>query len=415
MQQRAQELRQEFLALKASKLKYHSEKVQAVQERKNHIAEQRKSLKEQIDVKLEKAEKNRDQLRQSAVKKPKIRKKQELKANERVLKEQIEEKLEKANKLRKQHLLSIKSKANIEESRREELLFALTQRYSNFLSSTQEKKAEVIRKTAETEARVQDLSGQRIKKALDVAIMQDAAMERRKQQELKRLCKLEQLEMKKKLLAEKQQQIKESQAARAAQQQERIRRVQESHSARQLEEEEHRRELSEKLSEKLEQGTQRKNEQIQQVKEKAAAANQNDKIVADRVIASRLETATPVEQVVFELDLAHCRKNSKKTRARIRHELAANPVHVYSVWEPSQKFQSLVESMQRRLEVFKSAPVEAIAMQADCGRLKALLPKAGADRTSHLCFLYQSGILTNIAKKISLERQDMMNLKYRKY
>ncbi|KAL2914641.1 hypothetical protein HK105_205779 [Polyrhizophydium stewartii] len=232
-QAKAQELRESFQSLKAEKLRSRSDKVQAVKERKM------------------------DQSRK--------------------LKESIEEKLVKAERLRESRLKSIQTKAKDENAKRDEITFITA-------LNTENKKIEVKQRHQETEARLQELEGERLRKMSEVAAMQEAALERRRLQEQERLAKLaREEERKREAEAKKDEERKQREEQRIANKTEKLKRLEAFKSSKEAVVSQMRRELDERL----EKGIRRKDEQLQQVKEKAAAANHNARAVADRVNAIR--------------------------------------------------------------------------------------------------------------------------------
>ena len=187
-QAKAQELRESFLMLKAEKLRSKADKIQAVKERK-----------------LE---------------------------HSRQLMESIEEKQVKAEKLRESHIRSIQNKAKEENAKRDEITFITNMSLEN-------KKMEVIQRYQETEARLHELGEERQRKLGEVAAMQEAALERRRQHESERLAKLAREEdRKREMELKKEEERKLIEARRLARKHEKQKRVQAFKDSKEAEEKE---------------------------------------------------------------------------------------------------------------------------------------------------------------------------------
>ncbi|KAI8892795.1 hypothetical protein BC833DRAFT_610641 [Globomyces pollinis-pini] len=274
---KAQEMRDLISTLKSKKMK---EKTQNINERLNMKEEQRIQLKKSIDEKLSKAEKNRN------------------------------------NRLHK-----IQKRARKLEQKQKEVILASQQ----ILDS---KKVEVQQREEEVEARLRDIEEERMRKILEHATQMEAVNERKRIQDEQRLKKIEsdkqKVEEKEKdrlKLQEKRQKDQEQKVTIAHERQERALQFQ----AKQQEIKRN------KLDKKIQLGLLRKEEQIQQVKEKAATANQNAKMVANRIKhnteqsietpASEIETENTnvtVEIISdFNLDKS-ARKKIKKSKDKLQ-------------------------------------------------------------------------------------------------
>lgn len=114
--------------------------------------------------------------------------------------------------------------------------------------------------------------------------MQEAALERRKQQEELRRQRHASCDLRRKETEVKKELAKQQKDAdKIAHKQEKLRRIEELRILKQSEEEVFRKELEEKL----EMGSKRKEEQMRQVREKAAAANEQARVRASLIQASR--------------------------------------------------------------------------------------------------------------------------------
>ncbi|KAJ2997940.1 hypothetical protein HDV02_005035 [Globomyces sp. JEL0801] len=244
---KAQEMRDLISTLKSKKMK---EKTQNINERLNMKEEQRIQLKKSIDEKLSKAEKNRN------------------------------------NRLHK-----IQKRARKLEQKQKEVILASQQ----ILDS---KKVEVQQREEEVEARLRDIEEERMRKILEHATQMEAVNERKRIQDEQRLKKIEsdkqKVEEKEKdrlKLQEKRQKDQEQKVTIAHERQERALQFQ----AKQQEIKRN------KLDKKIQLGLLRKEEQIQQVKEKAATANQNAKMVANRIKHNTEQSIeTPASEIETE-------------------------------------------------------------------------------------------------------------------
>ncbi|KAJ3077875.1 hypothetical protein HK102_004904, partial [Quaeritorhiza haematococci] len=233
---KAQELRESLLQLQTEKLKSKADKIQAARERQQ------------------------SQIRQ--------------------LKEAIHEKMEKAEKLRETHIETIKNKAKDEKQKLSEIAFISA-------LSTENRKIEVEQRHWTSQARLQELEDERLRKLSETAALQEAASERRKVAEQERKRKiLAESERKRELEARKELERREASERERAKKEEKLRRLKEFKSIKQQEEEELRR----GIEEKLEKGSKRSQEHIEQVKVKAAERNLYTKLVASKVQASRTRT-----------------------------------------------------------------------------------------------------------------------------
>ncbi|TPX71557.1 hypothetical protein CcCBS67573_g06170 [Chytriomyces confervae] len=211
-------------------------------------------------------------LRQKAEKAMAVRQNQMNQAKH--LKESINEKQARAEKQRDMHLRNIQEKAKDEKQRD---LVPTT------ISNTVEtKKIEIVaQRHLDSELRLQEIEEDRQKKQAETASHQEAALERRRIQEAERQAKLLRDEERKrdveaKREMERQEQVAAKEAARLA----KIQRRAELKSMKEAEIEEMRRELSEKFQLKLDKWTTRYNESLKKKKDRAAMANQNARTIA---------------------------------------------------------------------------------------------------------------------------------------
>ncbi|KAJ3241573.1 hypothetical protein HDU81_000112 [Chytriomyces hyalinus] len=190
------------------------------------------------------------------------------------LKESINEKQARAEKQRDMHLRNIQEKAKDEK---------LRDLVPTTISNTVEtKKIEIVaQRHLDSELRLQEIEEDRQKKQAETASHQEAALERRRMQEAERQAKLLRDEERKrdveaKRELERQEQVAAKEAARLA----KIQRRAELKSMKEAEIEEMRRELSEKFQLKLDKWTTRYNESLKKKRDRAAMANQNARTIA---------------------------------------------------------------------------------------------------------------------------------------
>ncbi|KAI8907293.1 hypothetical protein EDD86DRAFT_209237 [Gorgonomyces haynaldii] len=373
-QQKAQEIRDMVLQMRAQKTKYNTNKAQAVLDRNRSQEEQRKQLKEKLQEKLQKAEQQREErLRSIKIKsKEEDQKLKDVNLNSQQkqiqIKEKLEEKLQRAEQQREEHLRIIQHKKKEDDLKREEV-------QTNNTQHMEAKKQEAMQKFEDAESRRNDMTLAKMKKLQDVTAMQDAAHERRKQQEEEKLRKIEQEQEKRTNAVAKAEALK---AKKVAQSQGRLKRIQDAQISKQAEEEEMRRERQEKLSEKLEQGSMRKFEQIQQVKEKAAAANHNAKIVASRVQASR---KTPEKSLSFFIASEDTQQSvgfsseTKQVLQKLKDQIkqqnkSYNPPSVQIV---NDKLRKLLLSVDSKVEQFTKQESSTLGLDQGLEKINKLL------------------------------------------
>jgi hypothetical protein len=131
----------------------------------------------------------------------------------------------------------------------------------------------------ENEQRLCEIDEGRQRRLSEASALQEAAAQRRKAMEQERLERLEQIRVKEKLIEEELQRQNELKKEKELKKKAKMERI----HAKKMEMEEEKRKAQALILAKLEMGAQRKDENLRKVREKAAAANQNAKIVANRV------------------------------------------------------------------------------------------------------------------------------------
>ncbi|KAI9332532.1 hypothetical protein BDR26DRAFT_1010535 [Obelidium mucronatum] len=190
------------------------------------------------------------------------------------LKESIKGKQAKAEKQRDLFIKGIQEKAKEEKQKSEEIALISALNFEN-------KKIEVAQRHLDSEARLQELEEERLRKLAEVAALQEAAIERRRLQEVERQTKLLREEERRKEMEarrelERQECIAFKEAARLA----KCQRITQLKIMKENEINAMRQELSKNFQNKLEKWTTRYTEFLQKKKERAAQANLNAKAVA---------------------------------------------------------------------------------------------------------------------------------------
>ena len=168
--------------------------------------------------------------------------------------------------------------------------------------SIQTKKAGAQGKREEADARIQEMEEERLRKSAETAALQEAATERRRQQESERMAKIQRDHDRKKDLEVKKEMERSSLLAmRQAKEEEKFRRIKDFKEHKQAEEDELRRNVVEKMEKAIE----RHEECIELVKVRAAALNEKASEVASRVIKGR---KSPDMKQVFCYLFSKCRQ-----------------------------------------------------------------------------------------------------------